>query len=583
MKRTLVSLLLVLAVLLANVSFAGAEETKQPWEFEKFDPMITLYTDRWIETEEGIEEWNNKPYIVWCRENLGINWQPKFVSTSHQDHIAQLQLLASANDLPDVIADAGDSLQGFYNQGLIRDLSADIEKWGSPLTKYIWKEYEERLGDAAWVGKSSETSDFFCIPLVLDPLESGAFNTLYIRGDIVEDLGYDNPTNFAELEEVMEAYKSAYPDKYPFSAASSMYGIWGGCFSQVFSMFNANPGWFYPNENGEFIYGSVQPETKEALATLRKWYANGWIDPNFTTRGDQNTPYIQGEDFIIAAQNWFPGWAQPQLEKNISSARIDSLGLIEGVNGEVNPLVIVAPTGWPAAISTSCEHPEAVIWEMNVLLESQLRNVEYLREMFDFSYPVTELQEPINPEEVAAGKPAKYNYSAEEEGPGFLNAGADNTPSICYGSYTAYGTQMNASTCLEALIEHDGDVMATYESLTGATKTWFYNNYVNYGEIMGNERATMAKLTGIVNVDKALQDGKIVFAAHANMYTGYGLQSVIDYNSALTSTETTYFREIITGERPLDDFDQFVEAWYAQGGSEMLKEINAFNGVEIAE
>ena len=583
MKRTLTALLLVLALMLTVVSGALAEDTKEPWEFEKFDPPITLTTDRWVASEEGLEEWNNRPYIVWCRENLGINWQPKFFAVDHADHLRQLESLAANDDMPDVIADAGDNLQSYYNRGLIRDLSADIEKWGSPLTKYIWAEYEKRLGDSAWVGKSSETSEFFCIPLALDPLHSGAFCTLYIRSDIVEDLGYDMPESFEQLEEIMEAYKNEYPDKYPFSATSSMYGIWGGCFSQVFSMHSANPGWFFPGEDGVYVYGSIQPEVKDALATLRKWYANGWIAPDFNNPGDPLTAYTQGEVFITANQTWFGGWAQPKLEKNISTARTEHIGFLTGTNGEVNDLVIVAPTGWPAAISTSCEHPEAVIWEMNVLFESHLRNDLALREMFDFRWPVTESQTPMNPEEVAAGKPARFNYSAEEEGPGFLNAGADNSPSIAYGNLTTYATKNNVDACIAAMEANDYDTYAAYESLEGATKTWFGSEYITYGEILANPNATMAKLNAMKDVDIALENGVISFQPDISQYRGFGLQSVIDYSGSLSSMEREYFLGIIKGDRPLDDFDQFVEAWKENGGLEMTKEINAYHGVEVAE
>ena len=35
------------------------------------------------------------------------------------------------------------------------------------------------------------------------------------------------------------------------------------------------------------------------------------------------------------------------------------------------------------------------------------------------------------------------------------------------------------------------------------------------------------------------------------------------------------YLEIITGEKPLDYFDTFVEQWYATGGEQILQEVNA--------
>lgn len=43
----------------------------------------------------------------------------------------------------------------------------------------------------------------------------------------------------------------------------------------------------------------------------------------------------------------------------------------------------------------------------------------------------------------------------------------------------------------------------------------------------------------------------------------------------LQKLEEETFAKIILGQAPIDEFDNFVEKWYNEGGSEILEEITA--------
>jgi putative aldouronate transport system substrate-binding protein len=51
-------------------------------------------------------------------------------------------------------------------------------------------------------------------------------------------------------------------------------------------------------------------------------------------------------------------------------------------------------------------------------------------------------------------------------------------------------------------------------------------------------------------------------------------ESMADLKPNLDTLEQTTFLKIITGELPVDAFDQFVTDWYAQGGQMMTDEVN---------
>jgi len=48
------------------------------------------------------------------------------------------------------------------------------------------------------------------------------------------------------------------------------------------------------------------------------------------------------------------------------------------------------------------------------------------------------------------------------------------------------------------------------------------------------------------------------------------------YQEACNKLENDFYLEVIAGTRPVDDYDSFVEKWRAEGGDEMIKEIDAY-------
>ena len=53
----------------------------------------------------------------------------------------------------------------------------------------------------------------------------------------------------------------------------------------VFWRYGAYPNnWIVDEETGDFVYGSVEPEMKQALAYLHELYGKGLIDPEFATK-----------------------------------------------------------------------------------------------------------------------------------------------------------------------------------------------------------------------------------------------------------------------------------------------------------
>ena len=589
MKKHLRPLLLVVAAAMLLSMLGGLTACKGGGDekpevvdtrYEKFDPPITLTTTRTAGSADQLDAWKQHPYIVWCEEKLGIIWEAKYVASSNDDHVQQLTLLANSNDLPDVLADGSDIFPELYRGNYLRVIEDDINAYGSPMVKHIFNEYKTTLGNDGVANKTNAEGKLYCIPHVLDPTEAGAYETLYIRMDIVEELGYDKPTTIAELEEVMAAYKKAYPKYYPFLTESVTYGT----SSMVFAMHGAYAGWYIPKADGTYTYGSIEPEMKKALATLNSWYKKGWMDPYYYKQNssDYQTAFVNGKGLLTGGMGWFSNWSQTQLSLNLEEARVEPLGFLAGPDGKTDYAYYTwLPTGWPAAISTNCKHPEAVIMEMNELYESVMRNDTAMREKFGNKYPITVVQEPMNKDAVADGSDiARYNYSEAEIGPGFFNEGTNTSQSPVgvhlYGDSTVNSTSNSSKAVLEILQKNELDLEATAKELEGGAYAAYFSSLLRETEGFGQDFAILSKLLNLKMLGENIASGRIRHVMTGQDYENAGLQAVKDYGTDLSKMEKEYFHAIVRGERPLDDWDQFVASWKAQGGQDILDQINNY-------
>ncbi|MHA6529879.1 hypothetical protein [Paenibacillus sp. BAC0078] len=57
-------------------------------------------------------------------------------------------------------------------------------------------------------------------------------------------------------------------------------------FDPIFAAFHSYPGYWLKGTDGKATYGSIQPETKQALSKLRDFYAKGLIDKEMSIRKD---------------------------------------------------------------------------------------------------------------------------------------------------------------------------------------------------------------------------------------------------------------------------------------------------------
>ena len=107
------------------------------------------------------------------------------------------------------------------------------------------------------------------------------------RGDWMEAVGVtETPNTIEEFEALMYKFAKEDPDG---NGKNDTYGLSRTAMNMVFGMYGYIVGGFpyvddiWREKDGQLVFGPAQPELKEALAYLRKWYADGVLDPEFIT------------------------------------------------------------------------------------------------------------------------------------------------------------------------------------------------------------------------------------------------------------------------------------------------------------
>lgn len=184
-------------------------------------------------------------------------------------------VLLASGDLPDIIE--WDWLNLFpggpekaLNDGYIMNLNDAIDKWAPNLKKYLAEHPE--------VDKQVKTDsgNYYAFPFIRGHDSLRVYQGPMLRKDWLDELGLPVPTTIDEWYTTLKAFKEKKGATAPLSLTSATFdaGAFVGAYGVV-------PGFYL--DNGVVKYGSIQPQYKEYITTLRKWYEEGLFDNNFAT------------------------------------------------------------------------------------------------------------------------------------------------------------------------------------------------------------------------------------------------------------------------------------------------------------
>ncbi|TDQ33717.1 extracellular solute-binding protein [Aureibacillus halotolerans] len=514
--------------------------------FGAYEEPITIRIGQVVDpTDTSLPEGDtplDNQYTRSVKENLNIDVEHYFTAAP-ANYDQKVSLAIASNDLPDAMVVGAVEVRQMYESGQLEDLTEVYENYASPTIKQIIDGTGEiALGSATFDGK------LMAIPNI--QVQADGVHTLWIRQDWLDKLGLEPPQTVAALEEVARAFVEDDPDGNGqadtiglsgpdtnghlyatfLRSTNNSFGLDG-----IFSAYEAYPGYWLEDDNGDTVYGSILPETKEALAKLRDMYANGLIDKEMAVRSDASELVAGGKSGMFFGPWWMGYGAVADAIKDNPDANWQAYALPLNENGEYTPH-LGTPTGTYLVVRKGYEHPEAAMKIVN----------NYLKEepTFDESkgglgmYPLRIIYSPLDTieyslkaiREVLAGNKTPEDYAGDEKYP-LLVSDLETVKIVKKEPYD------------DMDIEHwdpEAD-MGIWSRI--------------YSIMVGGAPLADTEYTGV----------------YSQIYSQTSLMQQRWVNLQKMEDET--FLKIIMGTEPLDTFDTFVEDWKSQGGTQITEEV----------
>jgi putative aldouronate transport system substrate-binding protein len=444
----------------------------------------------------------------------------------------KLNIALGVGDIPEFVNVNTLQLKQLAEADLIMPLEDIYEAYASDFTKEIMMETGTSPFDAATIN-----GHLYGLPNVDSTLMIA--DLLWVRTDWLEKLGLPIPTTMDEVLATAEAFAKA---DFDGNGVDDTIGIaiakdlWGQLFSLrgFFNGFQSYPGIWVEDENGNLVYGSTLPGTKDALKTLHEMYEKGLIDPEFGVKdgGKVAEATTAGKCGLFFGAQWnsiYPLQSCVNLDKD---AQWRAVSIVPATDKPLKAQTDVGTLSW-TVVRKDVEHPEAVVKMFNVFID---KNWGPENENGIYYAPLdSESIWKLSP--VVPTNPNKNNGA-------FLDLEQyrkDGDESKVTGE--AYSILMKLK-AFESGSE-DGFALWGWERIYGAEGA--------YGVLIDYQNKGM------------LQD---------NLFVGAPTETMTSRMSTLEDLQDEVFIKIILGESDIDAFDKFVEDFNALGGKDITEEVN---------
>ncbi|PLT48087.1 extracellular solute-binding protein [Paenibacillus sp. FSL W8-1187] len=461
----------------------------------------------------------SNPWIRAIRKELNVDVRIDWFATS-ENMEQRIDLAISGNALPDAMVVSRYQFSQMVEAGELADLTELYPKYASPAMKRILESAEkDAMRSATRYGRM----------LALPSANPEDFSMMWIRKDWLDRLGLEPPASMKELELVAKAFVEEDPDgngrkdTIGIAAGASLYDAFHagpGSFdlNPIFSAYQAYPGFWLRGEDGQPAYGSIQPETRNALAALQDLYAKGLIDREMGMRETEAEVVINGKAGIFFAPSFGGDWSIPEALKNNSRADWQAYALPLDAEGRFNAKVF-RPTQSYVVVRKEYEHPEAVLKVVNMILRDSYKYGDIFKPLPHVLVPRDEIKVSVEAmRDVLAGRRDKADFKGMSE---------------------------------YAMLANDLETIRSVKR-----KPYASTGIVDWNTRDANFKRAYSLLVGGRN----LLDPKVEKVQSGD----HGLNALDPSWRRLLDEEKEVFTQIIMGDAPIEAFDRWVEEWKRQ-------------------
>lgn len=294
--KKLLSCLLMLAMLVSGFAIATAEESAVkgtslfPCNEKGYPDLGGVTLKIWIPMDSSMTEFITTYADLQVIKNLEemLNVNLEFVHPPVGSEKEGFSTMLASGDYPDMIFDSyvrdyyAGGVSMAYDDGLIYDYTDLVSEETTP-------HFYEKVMSDPYLEKGAY--DDYGRIIALGTRVSGSEESctcmwgMMIRKDALEAVGLDVPVTIDDWTEMLRAFK-ANGIEYPLLLNKSNYWRTRNAFSSAWNIDALN---FFIQEDGTVAYGPATAEYKEYLETMRLWYSEGLINPDFTTDTQADT------------------------------------------------------------------------------------------------------------------------------------------------------------------------------------------------------------------------------------------------------------------------------------------------------
>ena len=238
----------------------------------------------WLGYQPTAEPDKNSAIVKALEEKYDVNLNFWYIDNQKYEELIGVKL--ASGDMPDIFrAPNLGTLSKYVQQGVAAEITDEMLAKAPAYVKSI---NDNDTDGNTWIDAKINGKLYAFKSQSL----SGTYpTTLAWRTDWLKNVGIERiPTTLLEWEEAMYKFTFDDPDG---NGINDTYGMSETTFSPIFGAFGAVPinrfnlsgaiDTFYTKVDGEVTFACIQPEMKEGLKLLIKWYKDGVIDPNFIT------------------------------------------------------------------------------------------------------------------------------------------------------------------------------------------------------------------------------------------------------------------------------------------------------------
>ena len=485
------------------------------------------------------DTYEDNGYTRYLKKQLNIQNKDVFEAGENDNYQETVSMTIASRELPDVmVVNDMDMLQLLVDNDLIEDLTQVYEDCTSNRIKDIYNSYGSEILD-------NVTFDGKLMALPETNIDDGP-SLCWLRKDWMDKLGLDAPKTVEDVENIVHEFVQKDPGGNGKGETVGLVcddELTGGCgYSYeyqndiIFASFGAFPKQWIYNKDGEVVYGSVQNEAKAALGKLRKMYQQGTLDNNFLMRESSNII-----ELIVSGKcgSFFGPWWSPNnplmsaMQKNPNAEwqpyliQTDKDGQTSFASQNPNDKYVVVRKGY--------KHPEIVMKIVSVLFDDLRYDEEDVREMERY------YQDNVDP----TARPLAINVDYKDA----LMRCYDSLKDAIQGR-----KKLEDLGLLEGAYYISCSKYLDRKKDTSAQKSW--EDWAAY--------ASRMTACSVLRKGQTRQVKSLFFGETKTMKSNWW---------RLEELEKKVYLEIVTGQKPLSYFDEFVKEWNRQGGEKIRGEV----------